>query len=304
MKSLALIESPLQLICAMEAVKHLSLSNIDFALRKNLNNKNNEQLLNTAHFYNIKYNTFFSPYETSSPSAAIKSTAQLLKYLIPSYDKVILGSYYSKLQRIVKSFIRAKNIHYVDDGVATYLAHQNITKNYYGPSFITIFKDLQSKNSLKVEHISLQLLRSRATALVKPELVAIFIGQKLIQTNQLTKKDYFDTIIAATQGQRHLLYVAHRGEDEATLSEILALNNITIIKPNLPLEIFLIENNLKPVEIYSNTSTALFTLAEIFDAPLTYVIAATYKKPPPHLQAILSGLTFAYRKKPQNLIFQ
>src|SRR5690606_24402003 len=123
------------------------------------------------------------------------------------------------------------------DGVATYLAYDKINKNHVGPSFLTIFKDLKSKDSLQIEHIYLNNLRSMLVGNSLIDGLDVFIGQKLIQTNQVTKESYYRSIIAAQEKvDKDLIYVAHRGEDPESIREISRIPSVHVVTPDLPLE--------------------------------------------------------------------
>lgn len=124
--------------------------------------------------------------------------------------------------------------------------------------FFTIF-DIPSAKG-RVEKLSLSVFDSISWN----ESTDIFLGGKYVDIGVMSEHQYISAIRNSMSRGHQLLYVAHRAEREEMLASIgTKLPDLKIIKPRGCVELYLIEEKLRPKTVYSIYSTALITLSEI-----------------------------------------
>jgi len=94
-----------------------------------------------------------------------------------------------------------------------------------------------------------------------------FLGQPLDKALNMPNSTYVSFILQIVSYYKsdniNFIYVPHRSEDPCIVSS-LTLNNCEILVPNIPFEIYLLENNIDISHLASFFSSALFTVKVLF----------------------------------------
>lgn len=288
-KALALVESPLQLMCAYEAAKKIN-PNTEYLIRFNGFDENDRILRNTANFLMITYsqikirpNYFFLD--------ILRCFPRLFEILSQKRTDYFSGSYFSGFLKIIQKLVRAERVYYLDDGVATFLAQKQMSQDGKPHSLFTFFKVKALPNQIVAKH-SFEKIRLEFES-EGTNASSIFIGQKLVEVRILSIDQYLEIILKAVDlSDGKLIYFPHRGEGRDTVEKIVEKAGVEVMTPDLPIELFLLKNGMRPRKIFSNTSSALFSLMAFFPEASLYSIV-NYKvqtKKIPHLDEILKSL--------------
>lgn len=85
------------------------------------------------------------------------------------------------------------------------------------------------------------------------------VGTSLVETGLVSEDDYAGIIAGAVAGRRVGRYFAHRREDPARLGRLAARFDLTVVRPELPLELVLAAGPV-PQRLLSFPSSVVFTL--------------------------------------------
>lgn len=259
-KSLFFVQSPIQLLNAIEAKHFFNIKKCHLIIRKNGVQKNDKQLLKV-----LQYDDTFDKISFIN----IKNKFQYYKFLILfielskyKFEKVFVGDFYSKVVIFFIKFIQSKKIYLLDDGLQSVAIHKNC-KTYNMFSYFNL-----SNNSLKrkVYKNNFNFLRSYSCIENRNTLDKVyFIGAPLVEKNILSISDFIVLMkqIVAYYNKLNIeiVYLPHRAENVEKLAS-LGINSI--IQPEVPIEFYLIESVLLPSKIASFYSAALYSLKVLF----------------------------------------
>lgn len=289
-QSLAIVESPLQLMCAYEVLQNDPSAERSYILRLSGNIRNDQQMIETARFLEISYRSILV-----RPKRVAIDTILGLYFIfglfLDARDTVYYGSYYSRFIKVIKYFVRAESVFFLDDGVATFLAQNDMSKKKKVQNIATFLPvtPLAGQNVIRHEFFN---VRNRIGS-EKRIKANIFIGQKMIETGILRKEHYLSCIKKAVQlsGER-IIYIPHRGECSETLKSIEQIEGLAIMETTLPIELFFLASKYDPVFIYSVLSTAFFSLSLMF--PDAQIVSLKHQSlhlsKVPHMKEIENGL--------------
>lgn len=270
---LFIVESPLQLLCAFEAIKKNSGSDYKLLLRKTQRGLNDVHLINCAKFLKLEYSTFLLRTEHTKLDF-LKNSFLWFKLYKNDYNTIYFGSFYSSFLRTIKKLLRNENIIYLDDGAATLRAQKDILeKKSLCVDWFTFF-NINKLDSQKVIYHNFDYLKK---IVVKSNInSSYFIGQPVHVMTNFSKDDYIRCLSEVAKKFTRttpLIYIPHRVEDTSFIKHI---PNIKVLTVDLPIELFFLQSHIdQPYEIYSHYSTALITLKKIF--PSTNVVAIRNK---------------------------
>lgn len=260
--NLYIVESPLQLLCAYEAIQIEDQNEYYLLIRQTGRGSNDQHLLTCAKKLGLTYHLI-----TIRADRVIfdllKNIFFLIKILSESYNKTYFGSCYSSFLKLIRKVSRQKEIFYLDDGAATLRAQQEIVEsNSLRVNWFTFF-DIQAIEGQDIVHHSFNNLRKK---LIKEKQEGhFFIGQPVEHMLGYSVEDYINCVSFAAQqcvGSGPLIYIPHRVEDISLLKEI---PNLRIVRLEMPLELYFIFNcDYFPEKIYSCYSTALISLRVLF----------------------------------------
>ncbi|WP_104513440.1 hypothetical protein [Acinetobacter indicus] len=259
--NLYIVESPLQLLCAYEAIQIEDQNEYYLLIRQTGRGSNDQHLLTCAKKLGLTYDLI-----TIRTDRVIfdllKNIFFLIKILSKSYNKTYFGSYYSSFLKLIRKFSRQKEIFYLDDGAATLRAQQEIVQsNSIRVNWFTFF-EIQAIEGQDIVHHNFNNLRDKV--IKKKKEGHFFIGQPVEHMIGYSVEDYINCVSFAAQQcieSGPLIYIPHRVEN---IKHIAKIENLKILYLNMPVELyFLLEARNFPKRVYSCYSTALFSLSKI-----------------------------------------
>ncbi|WMN61179.1 hypothetical protein NI389_07280 [Pseudoalteromonas xiamenensis] len=123
--------------------------------------------------------------------------------------------------------------------------------------------DVDNLNSQEIQTHSFEHLRA-LYQLNGPTGETIFVGQILVEMDFLSLGNYKKLVAKVAKQCDTLVYIPHRSEKQTTVDEIATIENVTILRSDCSIEVYLLEKRIYPTYIYSCISSALFTLSKIF----------------------------------------
>lgn len=286
----AIVETPLQLLCAIEAKHYYDDQNFSIVVRYTARGKNDEQIRK------ILLDLDVTAIEVNFPS----SGHFFRKYLnlivvalrLRSNVKVLfLGSAFSKFQRTLASLVRFEHLWYLDDGFATLSYDSKSHRPKLKANLFTMFDDWQFARGVTVVPNQFSWLRSQVKSINSSK--SYFIGQPLVEREFLTLSDYLHLIqFSLKHCQGNLVYIPHRVECDEVLEKLCKIEGLKIEKVEGSVEWYFIVNGLYPKNVYGINSTALFTLSKIFPETKVFYFSCDFKNYPnmDHLKKIESCL--------------
>lgn len=262
-KALIIVESPLQLLCAYECITYFNL-NYTLYIRLTNNELNNQQLKNITKELNLQNSNFFLLDAKRNFLNLVKIIKLLVIYKKNNYDMYVLGDYLSTFLKVFSKTIDSKKIVLLDDGVATFKI-QMILKKYNLPlSLFTIF-DIEAIEHQQIFTNHFSAIQNKYKS-EENKKVDIFIGGKLVDLKIVTLDVYLAILnkIVENSETGKLFYFPHRGTSQFVLDEIISIDGIELIYPDVSVEFYLLREKIYPKNIYSVLSTALFSLSIIF----------------------------------------
>jgi len=274
--ALVIVESPLQLLCAFEAVNYFNVYS-DFYIRLSDNEVNNLQMKNIVQDLNINN----VKYLLLSSKKDFRTVLNIFKHLImlklKKFDYYILGDY---LSGFIKQFIKISSkekVILLDDGVATFKIQRELHKKLLPITLYTMF-NIEKFENQQIYINKFDTLKNKYSMISKSD--DIFIGGKLVDLNILSMNSYIEVIkLAVTNSNGNkILYFPHRGTSEEVINEIATVENIEILYPDTTIELYLLKKGIKPRNIYSILSTALFSLSILYNDINVIAYKPTFNK--------------------------
>ena len=261
--NLLIVESPLQLICAYEAISCHPNEPYTLLIRLTGRGENDTQLIKCAQILNIEFKTF-KLYTSSVKFHLLMNLPLLFKLAKQKYSYLFIGSYFSSILKIINKMIRAERKFYLDDGAATIRAQQEI--NLAPEKFVNWFTFFTLKPVAKQEIIQHTFQHLKHNIYLTESDKKYFIGQPVEYMKAISETEYIENIknICAKQIS-HLIYIPHRVENPNILKKLNQIENLQMLVLDVPVELyFLLQIKESPAEVYSFYSSALITLACIF----------------------------------------
>jgi hypothetical protein len=215
--------------------------------------------------------------------------------LFHKYEKVFVGSYFSRFIRVVAAFFRGP-ISLLDDGVATLLA-QDLMRNAGKPRDVFTFLPIEAIAQQHCVRHNFESLRTKFRVGQKPAIGAYFIGQPLVEKGYVTEDAYHSLLrLVVSQAASDLTYVAHRAECRVALDRIDTIPGIKVLQLETLIELEFLSRAAPPEAIYSCISTALFSLSLLFPESRVHAfpLLSLYGNPRiPHISVIVNALNKA-----------
>lgn len=257
LSKLAIVESPLQLLCAYEALGNSKGNHI--ILRLTGVGKNDQQTQNLAK--QLKLRCFVINAPVGQLPVLFMALWRSRSLLCQRYHAVYLGSYFSRFIRVIGQFARGP-IFLLDDGMATILAQKKMACKKKPYSLFTFFDVVPLESQIRIRH-SFRRVRSAFT--ISENSGSYFIGQPLVEEGLMSLLQYEDIVSQALNDCGGMLtYVVHRAESDLRVDKIKNIFGISVLYPNSNIELEFLLNSQAPKKIYSCCSTALITLKILF----------------------------------------
>lgn len=283
LKNLFIVGTPLQLINAIEAIKHFKLSNNILVVVHRSLEANRIQMNKLRDLYqwekiiDIEY----------SHHTSIFKYINLVKYLKKYSYKYIFISKLEVVPKIVIPNVTKEKVFLLDDGVLTISIYENqIKKNkinkynfkelrflFFGLKIkikdkINLFTyfDLKPTDSIEIIKNELNFLKETYLEGAKRNDDAIyFLGHP--SGKYTSDDDYVESVFnLLKQYSKKIIYIPHRGESKKMKDIFSSVDNplFDFREINMPVELYFLENKIYPSHVIAYFSTALITLNMIY----------------------------------------
>lgn len=294
MKNIFFINSPFQLLCAIEAKAFFNLNNSILIIFNKGKGRNYDQISNLLSNYQSSFDEVIElEYKLKSLTGwlnGFKKFERLIK-CFPKVGTIFIGDYRNGLVRHFHNSVSYENIYIIDDGFATINVYKKIknTFNYdykekiklilsffryrykinENITFFTMFAPLFSKeNVINNEFINIFHNISKKTS----ENI-YFLGTPLVEDKIVSKEYYLKKIKEITDhfGSVSVTYFPHRREERKKLREIELKTEIKVQEISIPIELYLMDAEW-PSKVISFYSTALYSISKMFSKIEVYAI--------------------------------
>lgn len=326
--NLFIVESPFQLLGAIEAQNYFQGMDSVLILKLTPEKRNNKQMKELLRFANwgkvfVAHSFFFV------------TTAEL--FIIPiilyyrmtnrTFSRIFVGEPRSKFMNIVIANVQNDESYFLDDGNLTFWINDMLNKQFsvknilaksgdaklkgllyrffglrtdfnFVPHWFTCF-DIESKTEQKIVQHNFEYIKSKLDLNSKTEDV-YFIGGNFSELGIINHDDELNllsTIFNTYYSNKPISYCAHRRESKQKLSKIEAISErIKIRSFNYPLELALILQGIKIDNFSSFQSTALLTLNKIFSPENIVMFRIPDELVSGQFKAEISSTYFSYAK--------
>ncbi len=284
-KSLFIITSPFQALCVKEAIKHFEIAKYSIVIITTTNDNRIEQTKNTLSYLDLKYECHLAG---TSSFKEIKRIGKLIQH-DNKYSNVFVGDCCDIWLVSLALFVIRFNgkLMYIDDGASTisfldgtvnnalyrakrgFLTFLGLIITFQKPSFFTVFNTKQ-RGLYIIVHNELTVFKDYS----KNEQKGLYI----IGTNidayckeyNLSCREYISSFTSIIDDllknyDEECFYIEHGRCKNNEIREVCQVKGINLMRPNVPIEFYFIQNNLEPKVIVGFDSTALFTLKALFN---------------------------------------
>lgn len=296
-KNLFIVRSPLQLLNAIEAKDYFKTDNNELVIihtKANINEKN--KLLIESIIKNYQLESSFnirSFYQDGNKSKLLKMV-KFIKFLQKNvYQRVFIADAGS-IQMVMVANLETDEIIHLDDGTKTIEKQENklfLPQTYknlklsrklrylryylFGlQPFITKPIDLFTIFNIQAQETQ-KIFKNEYSYLKKSELnhknhdndTIYFVGQGLVEAHIVSEQFYINLLKNIKQEYlaKKIVYMPHRGEKITKEKLALVDDFFQITSPTLPIELEFLSKKTYPMHIIGIASTALFTLAILFE---------------------------------------
>lgn len=258
-----IVESPMQLISAIEANEHFKPSKSILFIRYNKEDTNDGQINNI-----LSYGHFDSKFSikirVNSKIAYVKLlyVYALLLFFRPS--TLFIGDYKANFMKMIYRIVDKEKCIFLDDGTqSSYIYYQDPKANMF-----SYFKFPAEENSQRLYvHNTFPYFRGILKHNKKEILddTVYFLGAPLLEKKMISAEQfdlYFSKVANYYLNQGYSIkYLPHRHEDNEKLRKYL---NVEVMVLDEPVELYLLHANVLPSCIASFYSAALYTIQQIF----------------------------------------
>lgn len=279
------VSTPLQYLCAKEAKSHYNtLGNI---LLVKLSNNKTEQL-GRQQILELIDDKEWDYVFIVKRSAFLPFLIKKLNSKFLFFDRVFFSDYVGWYSAVLLNNVSFNSCVYIDDGVMTIFQYEELIKfgkalpkvkkgynfllfisflrrvkhvgGYRGIEIFTIFNITEP--NCKVESNNLSLLRGRIKNGVYNESSPIaFIGDGGVSEDTIPEQIYLERLMAVASKDKDVIYFPHRTESSDLKDKVLSLNNVYYHDSRSPIEVEILNGNLKFSRLVGFGSTALYTLS-------------------------------------------
>lgn len=270
---LILVESPLQLLNAYEAIHFFNLDDYRILLRFSNVKKNDCQiskLLKTLDFNVDCLETVVINESSKTSSDFLKLILYRYKFIFSSerINRLFIGNFKSRFFSVIRSQFKEKQVILLDDGSITL----EIQKSFSNDSSFDLFT-MYSMEPYRNQNIYLntftEIKKRSEQSLQFSKSNVLFLGSGLSEIDILSELEYIRLItkilLYYKEQGRSVLYVPHRCETGEKVNSISRLSNVEILHIDYPIELYGIFEKKIPATVASFYSTALITMKNIYN---------------------------------------
>lgn len=285
-KSLIIISSPFQAICAIEAINNFNIKDFEIIILYGRTKAENETCKVVLDTYNYKYTELTFP-----------SYLYGIKYLYSNkgkgtnYSTIILGDFFNLDQRLLAAhFISDRSqLIYVDDGASSFRIFDQLTvenkikwkTKQFIPNFILNIKHCKRKTLFSIFDLTLKkgwntypnnltFLKSQRNSQKVSGIYIVGTNTSIIEPilrNPFTS--YLEKTVSYLRNSypnKKIYYYPHRRDkNNKVINAFLEKEDVHIINTEFTIEIDLILKGADPQVVIGFGSTALYTLKKIFE---------------------------------------
>lgn len=291
-----LISSPLQLLCAIEAIKHFDLIKNKLIIVNMGNHQNAKQILNLYQNYiDLFDNILLLEYDASIIGWLCKFGKLKKEFKNKKVNKIFIGDLRDGLSCHFVRKINSNEILLLDDGFASILPMNEISvaKNYITKlnklaKKVLTFYEYKPLYDFKFKHFTFfdkklipngyyhrfQNIKNNSKNKIYNQNEIIFLGAPLVEEGLITKQDYLTEIYKFNKkySSSTIIYIPHRRESLENVKYIINKFGFTLLIINEPIELYYLREANEPYMIASFFSTALYTLSKLLVKTKIHVI--------------------------------
>lgn len=267
---LILVESPLQLLNAYEALHHYKFEKAIIFLRYSRLTRNDaqlEKLLSVLDFSRVKIHKIY----VSPTRKGISDIFNIVKSVFYSclirarLSRVLLGNFDSGYFKLILRFLKSKII-LLDDGNKSLRLHKELKDNI-DIEFFTSYEVAEKNNGNVINNQYLMTKNLVEKDLFKKPLV-LFLGSGMAEIDIVTE-DYYLFLIEkiskyyVSQGLK-VIYIPHRAESSGKLELISNIDGVELKYCDYPVELFGFFNDFSPFVVSSFCSSAIVTMKNVY----------------------------------------
>lgn len=302
MTNIFLINSPFQLLCAIEVISAFNCQNNVLVVF----NKGKGETFNQISIVLEKYRSRFNHVEiidrelesVSGWLDGFKKMEKLVNHY-PVVKRVFAGDYRSGLVRHFTNSVKSKEVILIDDGFAIINTNKKLNegsvynfKDYIKYIFAKGGYDFKSKKEIIYFSIFDKYLDAQKVytnyfnSLIDEqewidENSIYWLGSAIVEDKIVKEEYYFEKIgecLNTIRDDREVIYFPHRRENKDKLQGIVDRFGLKIKNPNLPIELYVLESKIRPEIVISFFSTALYSLNRILASTDVYYISIDEKE--------------------------
>jgi len=269
MNNIFFVESPLNLICAYEAIDFFQIKDYKIVVRLTSNDNNNLQITNITRMLRIEQtNIEYINISTTNRSFLdyLKVISYLLKYFFTfSLERVFIGNIESGFLSLVAMMFDKKKIILIDDGTKTIASQNSFNRgNFY--NIFTMY-DLPPIEGQKIYKNDFKLVKNFIHEIKIDKNSVLFIGSKISEEGIISESCYLDLIneIFNRYPDKNIIYIPHRGEDLEKISRIENIERVVVKKIGYSVEFLGVNEWELPCKVISFYSTALLTMKSLYN---------------------------------------
>jgi len=315
---LFLVESPLQLIGALEASRVSGNHKSHFIIRFSGKTGNDNQLHKLIKTYSLTGFTTFQM-NTQGKLRTFKLVYVLTKFFAryrTQCTRLYLGNFFSLWMRLLSVLLSKQDCWLLDDGTATIWAYDKFFKkgNFSGGmgrfsflvgalKFVGFQRNIEPIFNLftflTLQPVFGQLIVKHSYELAREMFQGqhahsvygqgYFIGSSCSEKNLFSETEEIELIAKAKSiyddRNMKMVYIAHRHDSETKKVMIHNILKVEVISLDIPVELYFLVSKEVPVSIAGFCSTALLTLQVLLNLNEIYSVVFDFPNLPPEVEA-------------------
>ena len=297
--NLVYVESPFQILCAVEALAYFGLmeEKVVVVIKFSKFLRSNNQMLELSKRFEFEKVIFLSnPFANTLNDTMMLFLIAKWKMLNTKFDFLFFGEVKNTTTRVVLANLKYKDYFFLDDGISTLEVQRrlqqgiDVASRSYSNSFLARVNTILEKaffltrntppkinwfTCFEIKKMPDQrIIRHRFNSIrnyfvdSKKTGNTLFIGSPISEDKKVNESCEVAAISRAvnflSKGET-IIYCAHRRESKEKIGKISELGNVVVHESQYPLELELLVIGMNRIAIASFFSTALHTLPLIYD---------------------------------------